>query len=125
MNMEQKLTVQQALEQGYKYYVYGDVNEWSPALRIEGEGFIQWERGPMLTGKEPSMHPGIDKDSIAELIAENIACNWSDESGDDTDEVYDIVKALDYTAVADMINAALSEKKIRAYEVTDIKLIKE
>lgn len=120
-----QLTVKEALEQGYKHYVYSDVQEWSSILPIAGEGLIQWERVPMLTEKELSMYPGIDKDTIAELLAEDIYCNWEDQSGDDSDKVYDIVKALDYTAVAEMINKALSDKKICAYEVTDIKLVKE
>lgn len=121
--MEKKeLTVKEALEQGYRLYVYSDTHEFSNALSINKPGYIQWERGPMLLEKEPSLRPYISKETIAEILSEHVYSDWGDRSGDDNDELADIVQKLDYTPVATMVNDAVS--KIHAYEVTDIKLIK-
>lgn len=119
--MKNKLTVKEALEQGYVYFGQ-DKGEYQHLHSIEGITDADFEFGPvMLAEKEPYYTPSVSGESIAELLADHIA-NWNgDETGDDTDDVYDIVNALDFTTAANAINKALQNKKY--YKLTSIQLI--
>lgn len=118
-----KLTVSEAIAEGYIFFGY-ETDGFGTIHRIEKMNEADFEIGPLfLAEKESYYSPSISAESISELLAEQLWSSAGDETGDDTDDVYDIVKALDFTAVAEMINASLAHKKY--YKLTKIQLIRD
>lgn len=119
--MDNKLTVKEALEQGYVYFGK-DNGEFQFVHRIECISEADFEDGPQLLAEKESYYsPSISPEEIAETLADVIWNQCGDETGDDTDDVYDIVKSLDFSAAANLINEALKGKKY--YKLTNIQLI--
>lgn len=120
----EQLTVKEALEQGYTKCGYAGT-EWQSALDItelDESDFVKEDwRGELVLMSKQSSHPTFSVDQIKELLAETISERHSDETGDDTDNVYDTIMALDFTATADMIEKALSGCPF--WWVTDIRLV--
>lgn len=121
--MEQ-LTVKEALEQGYTK-CGEEMQEWQSLYEVADftnplEFEEHYNRKMVLFSKD-SYHPSIDGDTIKDLLAEHIACNHADESGDDTDNVEDSVRELDFEPVAKMINDRLSS--VDYWKATNIQLI--
>jgi hypothetical protein len=116
-----KITVKEAIEQGYKYFAQ-DKGEFQHLFSIEVITNADFEDGPqMLAEKEPYYTPSIAPKDIAYLLADHLDSMSGDETGDDTSDVYEIVKSLDFTAAAELINEALKGKKY--YKLTSIQLI--
>lgn len=119
--MNNKLTVKEALKQGYAYFGK-DQGEFQHLHSIEVITEADFEDGPqMLAEKESYYSPSISPEEIAETLADIMSNQCGDETGDDTDDVYDTVKALDFTAAVNIINEALKHKKY--YKLTTIQLI--
>lgn len=116
-----KLTVKDALAQGYTSYVYNS-DGYQSLNDISDVESIDFGRDDIrIVGKEPS-HPSTPvAEDIADLLAEQINHDWHEETGCDTDSVYYAIKAIDFTDVHERIKKALSE--IDYYVATDIKLI--
>lgn len=115
-----ELTVKQALEKGYEYYVY-DSDGWQ-SLKDISDMEMDFDRDDLVLVEKEARHPfGLDAKYIAETLAEIISVNYSDETGCDTDDVYDAVKDLDLSGTEEIINEALS--KINHYRSSGIKLI--
>lgn len=116
-----KLTKSEALTQGYEMYGT-DMGEFQRLSRIEHLNEDNFEDGPIYAAnKEPYYTPQVSKEFIATLLAEQIADLNHDQTGDDDDDVFDIVKVLNFTAAADMINEALKHKKY--YKLTKIEIV--
>ncbi len=116
-----ELTVKEALEQGYTKYCFGSdgFQSLKDIIHVEKEHL---EREDIRLINKESYHPlGISSKDIAELLAENLECNHSDDSGDDTNQVYDAIIELDFTEAENKITEALS--KLNYYRATKIKLI--
>lgn len=79
-----------------------------------------WKRKIILFSKD-SYSPSIDADTIKDLLAEHIAYNHQDETGDDTNNVEDSVRELDFDYVAKMINEKLSTAIY--WKATNIQLV--
>lgn len=119
--MSKKLTVKEAIDQGYIYFGQ-DKGEFQHLHRIENISDADFEFGPIMLAEKDSYYtPSISSEEIAETLADIVYSQCGDETGDDTDEVYDIVKALDFTDAAERINNALVKKKY--YKLTNIQLI--
>lgn len=118
---QKQMTISEALAAGYTQYLF--CKDGYQSLRdIEHVTDKDLAKEDIRLVSKQSYNPaGMDAKDIAETLAENIACQHSDESGDDTDTVYDAIKSLDFSAASDMINEALS--KLPYYKGTDIKLI--
>lgn len=120
----EKLTVKEALEQGYTKCGY-ELAEWQTLQDVEDflnpEEFEDWGNRKMVLFSKDSYSPSIDAETIKDLLAEHIACNHADETGDDTDNVEDSVRELDFESVAKMINEKLSTTSY--WKATDIQLI--
>lgn len=115
-----QLTVEEALEQGYEYYVYDD-DGWQ-SLKDISDMEMDWNRDDIsLVNKEPHHPFGLDAKYIAETLAEIISINYADESGYDGDAVYDAIKELDLSQTESLIYNALS--KITHYKSSGIKLV--
>jgi hypothetical protein len=118
----QKLSIKESLEQGYTKYCF--TNDGFQGLRdITDVDESDLARDDIRLIKKESYSPsGLSSKDIAELLAEHIECNHADDSGDDTEQVYDAIKELDFSEAENKITEALS--KLRYYRATDIKLIK-
>src|SRR6266540_20008 len=116
-----KITVKEAINQGYRYYGQNK-GEFQHLNSIDNMNDCDFECGPVyLAEKEAYYTPGISSKDITNALADIVSCQSHDETGDDTDDVYDIVKALNFTVTASLINAALVHKKY--YKLTNIQLI--
>lgn len=119
--MSKIITVKEAIEQGYIYFAQGK-GEFQHLHSIEDINKCDFEYGPLFVAEKDSYYtPNISPEEIAETLADIVSAQNGDETGDDTDDVYDIVKRLDFTAAANLVNEALKNKKY--YKLTDIQLI--
>ena len=118
--MKTELTRKQAIEEGFsKAGYYG--HDWQTAQDIEDfQDSELLERKICLFSKE-SNAPSITAEHIKGMIADEIEDRHSDETGDDTKQVWDKVTDLDFEPTAKMINEALSS--YQCWTLTDIQLI--
>lgn len=118
--MEQTLTPEEAMKQGYQFWGFG--GERYQTLRdIEEIDKYDWESTQgMFLFEKYGYSPQISEEDLRELVAEHIECNHADETGDDTEKVYHIVKGLNFADMSMKINHALD--KIQYYRLTDVKL---
>ena len=116
------LTIKEAIEQGYKF-CGEDRGEWQTLTRIDSlQENDEWlVNGALLLAEKDYDNPGIDAESLADLLADHISNQWSDETGDDTDEVLDTIKKLDFQKFSEYINDSLTH--VKSYKLTDIKLV--
>lgn len=119
--MQKELSIKDALEQGYTKYLFNQEG-FQRLLDISDIHEEELLRDDIrLVQIEPYSPNGISSKDIAELLAEHLDCQHSDESGDDTTQVYDAIKGLDFTEAENKITEALS--KLNYYKATDIKLV--
>lgn len=119
----EKLTVAEALAQGYVHCALGNGERWQILSNISDLKPIDFEMqlySWFIADKE-AINPSIDEESIKDLVAEHIQCNWYDESGDDTEEVYNKVMTIDFKEITNVINEKL--QSYCRYELTKIQLI--
>lgn len=117
----QILTVKEALAAGYTNCIYDsdgyqalkDIAELEPSDFREDKYLVVCETN--------GISPTIDEDDLKALVRDHINDNWECETGDDTNEVYDILDSIDYSEIAKTINEKLQAKSYCAG--TDIRLI--
>jgi len=122
-----KLTLKEAAEQGYEYFLYSGEKFQS----LKELAFItdaDFENGKLeLVNKDP-YHPnsGIDADDILDFLAEQSWLNHHEESGDDTDAVSDIIRTIP-KGLFDPILSAIEAKlnTLNYYKSSGIELIKD
>ena len=119
-----KLTVLEALEQGYTHCGWND-KDWQVLHKLEDmnqEDFNdEFESGELVLAAKDPKTTTITKEQIGETLAELMLDLHSQQCADDTDEVYDLVKELNFEQAAEMINKKLESKKY--WDLTDIKLV--
>jgi len=120
-----QLTVKQALEEGYTHFVYA--SDGYQAIKgiedvLKDEKAIDFSRDDIyIVSKEP-FHPSApDNEELKDLIAEHVWVNHHDNTGDDTDAVFDAVKAIDFNDISERIQSALNG--LNYYHQTNIKLV--
>lgn len=117
----EQLTVKEATEQGYTKFGFDD-EKWQSVMDLsEAQDYFDHPKGDLVLFSKKQYSPSIDADTIKELLAEHISINHADETGDDTDNVYDSVKELDFEQTAQMINDKLETAAY--WMATNIKLI--
>jgi len=116
-----KLTIKEALEQGYIKCGY-DEREWQSLMDIEdlSPDDFNNDKKIILADKE-SQSTLVDSEYLKDLLADNISSMHQDEIGDDTDSVYDSIKAIEFESTAVIINNTLSVH--RYWNLTEIELI--
>lgn len=115
------MTVKEAIEQGYEHYLV-DGQEYG-YLRDIGDFEDEDEDDVFVLADKEYSHPkGLSNDEIQEMFAEHIWNNYCSETGCDTDEVYDLIKAIDFKDVTERIEKAL--KAVRYKMATNIQLTK-
>lgn len=122
----QTITIEQAIAEGYEYWVYGN-NDGEPIQSLsdlqQDPESSDWELGLYLVDKEKRRAVSTSAADLKEEITEQLCCRYYDATGNDDDsEVEDAMKAIDFRPIAEAINEAL--KDIYCYAITEIKLIK-
>lgn len=122
----EKLTLKEAIEQGYESWLYADeqFQSLNDLAFIEDSHFNG--RKIELVSKEPySPSSGIDADSILDLLAEQIWENHHGETGDDTDTVSDAIRELPKEMFAPILKA-IDDKlnTLSYYKSSGIELVK-
>lgn len=117
----QELTKKQAIEAGYTYFGFAN-KEWQTCLQLDDLTDDQYDKDLRLFDKE-SITPRITEKQIKETIADQMQSDWYDDSGDDTEDVFNAISSVDFSEIVKSINEAVS--KIKCYRLTKIKLIKE
>lgn len=114
----ERLTIKEALEQGYTHFGYKGL-EYQTINELSDITDEDIERGVCLFSKEYTT-PTCEED-IQTFVADHIQDNWSAETQDDTNDVYQAIMAIDLSDIAKRINNVLQDKKY--YTLTDIELV--
>ncbi|NRB81994.1 MAG: hypothetical protein HRU38_25635 [Saccharospirillaceae bacterium] len=119
-----QLTVKEAIKQGYKYYGFGN-KEWQTAEELDDGVFAEVDEDDwddLVLFEKNASQPTIDSRTIANMLADYIADQDSNDCGRDDDCVYKTVEEMDFKKVAENINKELEQHKY--WMITDIKLVK-
>lgn len=115
-----KLTVKEAIEQGYTHYGR-EGDEYNKRIdKIQPESLYFPERPVFLIDKDNSYHFTISAKSIEEWVVETLV-GEQDEVSDPDGELSVLAADADYQKLADDINERMSKIKYR--DLTDIELI--
>lgn len=117
-----KLTIKEALEQGYTK-VGTDASGWQHLYDISDLSEVDFEDGAkyFLADKETQYHMRNSKD-LAEMIADRISDDYADETGcDDVNGILEQIKSIDFSSVCQKINHVMSEYPY--WHLTKIELI--
>lgn len=119
--MEQKneqLTIQEAIEQGYKYAGVQD-GYWSSVKKLEKLTKDDFESYPVFLAEKEGYAFTIDAKKIEELVTDYLADQ--DEVHDEDCILCELASQADYETLAADINTRLSTK--RWYDLTNIQLL--
>lgn len=117
MKTKETITAKDAIEQGYSYFGYTGL-ECQTLNELSDITEEDIDRGACLFSKEFTT-PTCNED-IKEFLADHIQDNWSSETQDDTNEVYQAIMSLDLSDITNRVNKALEHKKY--YYLTDIEI---
>ena len=112
------MTKEQALQEGYEKFIYENGDRFQATNDLHTDE-IDFTKVPMLVTKESSS-PSHDEESIKDLIANELDGQYYDETGDDTNIVYDKIMEIDFSQITNIINEKL--KGVHYYSNTGIKL---
>lgn len=121
MNAKQKLTVKEALEQGYSKCT-NVIDHWCHLTDITDLTDVDFENDTWWLAEKESRCYQISDDCLSDLLSDHIGCNEHDETGRDDEEVYNAIGSLDYSETTKMINEKLQEFKY--YRLSSIELIR-
>jgi len=113
-----ELTVKEAIEQGYEYYIYDGLG--FQALNDLSDGDINFDNDPVLCSKEPQSPSSPTKSEFKEWLYEYISGGWESEQHD---EIHLAICKIDFTDIINKINHELST--VSYYPATDIELIED
>lgn len=126
MSNNQKLTVEEALSQGYTRWLVakGGFQSLCDLTHITDGDFDRYEIE--LVNKEPYSPPCyIDTETIRENLAEHCELQHRDETGDDTNQVYDAILELPTELFQPIIDAISSKMHgLNYYRGSGITLIR-
>jgi len=114
-----KLTRAQAIQAGYTLCGYAD-QEFQTLIKVN-EVMPQDYHKPLMLAEREGTHPKIDAKELAEVVADHLYSNWGEVNSDSAEEVYNEVKAMDFTDMANKINEKVKSHVL--YILTDIRLI--
>jgi hypothetical protein len=121
-----KLTVEEAIKQGYTHCGWSG-KDWQSLNLIEDmkneEDFksLYPSSGKLVLAEKKPQSFLFDAENLRELVAENIGDQYRQECADDTDEIEDLIKEIDFTEIVNTINEKISVKKW--WMLTDIELV--
>ena len=121
----EKLTRQQAIEQGYTHFGY-DGREWQHANSIEDitDEHFNNEIGILLLFDKQKQYTAITAEDIKDMVSDKVEDLRSDETCDDTQVCYESVKSMPiqhFQELANAVNKAIEDNYY--YNLTKIELI--
>lgn len=120
----QKLTVKEAIKQGYKYYGI-EGWEWQSCKDLNEDVFEEvnedHHENIRLFEKEAQV-TSISEDAIAEIISDHVSVLADEDCYRDDDRILLAIVGLDYSDITNKINNKLAEYK--HYMLTDIKIVR-
>lgn len=119
-----KMTIQRAIEEGYKMYCVYQSDEPAQYLADLKPEDIGTQR-LVLLGKDLVTFYGMDEDGILDHVGEQIFTDFNDVCATDNDDIELELKSIDKNLLTPYVNAirAIMEKH-KYYEATEIFLIK-
>lgn len=121
---EQTLTLQEAISQGYTHFCFGHPSDGYQTIdRLSEITQLDIDQGVLYLADKNTFAPsGISHVELKEMIAEHIWINHQDNTGDDTDTIYDAIKEIDFSDVVERIDKKLNEHNTFRW-ITNIRLI--
>lgn len=122
---QNKLTVKEAIEQGYQHFFYNS-DGWQALKHLSDieKGYkVDWSRDDIyIVEKEPKQVMSLSEGEIKDLIVDHLEGQYYDlTSNDDPNVVADAFGDFDFSDIEKKIDAVL--EGITSYKSTDIKLI--
>ncbi|MNL05891.1 hypothetical protein D3C87_1265070 [compost metagenome] len=116
-----KLTIQQALEQGYTHYNVYQQDTFGKLEDLQKYGVDQWHKGQkvVLMSKTKTTF-SISADTIQQLLTDHIT--GQEDFGMEDDTLYDELDVADFDKIAELVNVGF---KTGFMFPTDIELILE
>lgn len=115
-----QLTIKEALEQGYTYC--GKKSDSYNSLHtIKDLHPIDFGEDKLYLYSKQGVSPAITAECLKDMISDHMESDWGNDTGDDSEQVYEKAMELNYEPFADMINAAMAD--IVSYSFTEIELI--
>ena len=124
MKTPKTLTLKEALNQGYTHFIFGHPSDgYQTTHELFEITQKEIDQGNLYLADKRCFAPsGITNEEIKNLIANEIAVNHYDNTGDDTDTVYDAVREIDFSGVEQRIDEAL--QKLKSFRwITETKLV--
>lgn len=116
-----KLTITQALEQGYTHYNVDQEEEVGKLKHLLENGVEEYNRGKKLVLLSRSLSKfHISEDTIIELLTSHI--DNQDQVFDESEKLYDELGEADFAKITELVNVGFKE---RFMFPTDIELILE
>lgn len=105
--MKTALTRKEALTEGFTKCGRPQ-QDWQSIQNIEDLNDEDFVDTKWVLADKVENHPCISDDYLKDLLSDQIGERHADETGCDTDDVYDIVRAIDFKPFTKVINEALS-----------------
>ncbi|PRP68126.1 hypothetical protein [Nonlabens agnitus] len=115
----EKLTIKQALKEGYTH-CGSPSKEWQSLHKVEELTIADFDHQTFVLASKIPKTFTFSNDQIKELLIDVISDNEAEESGRDDDNVYEALKELDCTDISNQVDAIL--KKHCYWTLTDIEL---
>lgn len=115
-----KLTIKEALEQGYTL-CGPNKGEWIHLLRISEMSPMDFDKEKVFIASKDFTTPTMDMKRLREMIADVMESDWGNDTGDDTEQVYRTINKMDMTHFCNQLNGSL--ENIKSYTLTDIELV--
>lgn len=112
-----KITIKEAIEQGYKN-ASDETGEFNVSLKELQENPDMLESQKLFLGSKETFRFSISEKAIEQMIEEYITNQ--DEVNDENEQLYDQMDNIDFKAIADLINPHFTTNY---HSVTDIELI--
>jgi hypothetical protein len=108
------LTVKQAIEEGYTLCGFAN-KDWQSLIPLEDitdEYFKDSSyNGKLVLAEKQSHSYLVDAETFRDLLADTVGENYRQECADDTDEIEELIKEVDFTEIVNTINEKISVKK--------------
>jgi len=121
--MTEQLTKSEALAKGYRMCGRDNGNMWQGLCEIESLSQTDFDFNGWLVASTDLITPSIDEDYIKERVADMLSDEWSSETGDDTNEVFNLIKEVDFGPITKAIKEKLGDYGM--YQLTTIRIVQD
>lgn len=116
-----KLTVKEAIEQGYTLCGYDD-KDYQSLRSIDSLTDEDFDAGKIMVAEKEPMNIEVDADSISDYLADWVTSIYGENSGDDSQDLYDEIRELNFDAITAEINSKIANHPL--FHLEEIELVK-